>query len=59
MIRAHLAARMVSQVIPINIEDGVIVHMHEFVHYGMLHVLLIEKVSLAEYDCTCVGGETA
>src|SRR6266702_635917 len=33
--------------------------MHEFVDDGMLHVLLIEKVSLAKHDCACVGGETA
>jgi hypothetical protein len=36
-----------------------VVHVHKFVHDGMFHVLLIEKVPLAEHDCACVRGETA
>jgi len=55
----NLATCMVSQVIPIHVEDGVIIHMHKFVHDGMLHVLLIEEVPLAKHDCACVGRETA
>jgi hypothetical protein len=50
---------MVSKVGPIDVEHGVIVHVQELVHDGMFHVFLIEKVSLAKYDCAGIWRKTA
>jgi hypothetical protein len=57
--RPHLAASMVSKVTPIDVEYRVIVHMQKLMYDSMLHMLLIEEISLAKYDCAGVWRKTA
>ena len=47
-----------SEVSPIDVEHRVIVHMQKLMYDGMFHVLLIEKIPLAEHDCTGIWRKT-
>lgn len=50
---------MVPQVVPVNLEATLIVHMHEFMHHRVLHVLRAEEVPCAKHDSTSVVLETS
>jgi hypothetical protein len=40
---AHLAAGTMTGVAPVDLGPGLVLHMHEFVYSGILHVALLKK----------------
>jgi len=54
----HLTTSMMSQILPIHVKLAMIVHVHEFMCKGILHVLFAPKMTLAKDYCTC-GMESA
>lgn len=38
------------EIIPVNLESTLIVHMHELVHHRVLHMCLAEEISCTEYN---------
>jgi hypothetical protein len=43
---------MVPEIIPVNFEPTLIVHMHELMHHRVLHMCLAEEISCTEYNGT-------
>lgn len=48
--KAHLATRVVPQVVPINLELAMIIHMNQLMNKRVLHVLFVQKPALTEGD---------
>jgi len=46
----HFAARVVLDVIPIDLEFGMIVHVNHFMYNRVFHVFLVKEPILAEHD---------
>lgn len=44
----YLTAGVVAQVVPLDVEDAVVVHVDHFVDHGVLLVLLAEESVLAQ-----------
>lgn len=55
----RLTTCVVTQIVPVDLELGVIVHVNEFVHQGVFHMTLAEKSTLAENDGTCLRAEAS
>lgn len=47
------------QVVPVNVEFAVIIHMNKLVYERVFHVPLVEEPALAQYDCTSLWAEAA
>jgi hypothetical protein len=50
---------MMPQICPVHLELAVIVHVHQLVHEGVLHVSPTVECSLAEYDRAEIRAEAA
>ena len=57
--RAHLAARVVPQVAPVDLEAAVVVRVHELVHDRVLHRAPRREAPRAEEDAPRRGVEPA
>jgi hypothetical protein len=57
--QTYLTARIVSQVTPIHVENRVIIHVQKLMYEGVLHILLVEEVSLEKDNCARIGREPA
>lgn len=55
----HFAAGMVSQVLPINLELTMVVHVYQFVDESLLHVFLAEEMTSTKYDGSRIRAEPA
>lgn len=49
-LESHLAARMVPQILPVDLELGMIVHVHQLMHQRILHMTLAPETILTEQD---------
>ena len=47
------------QIVPVDFEHALVIHMHQLVHDGMLHVSFAPESTLAEYRDTCARDEPA
>jgi len=47
------------QVVPVNFEHALVIHMHQLVHEGVFHMSLAPESTLAEYRDTRAGDEPA
>ena len=52
-----LAAGMMPQIIPIDLEFAVIIHVNKFMHERVFHMSLAEEMTLAKHYRTCLGVE--
>lgn len=41
---------MMSKIVPVDLELTLVVHMHQFMHNRLLHVLFIRELSLTKDD---------
>jgi hypothetical protein len=56
--RAHLAAGVMPEVIPVDFERALVVHVHQLVYEGVFHVSFAPESTLAEYRDTRAGNES-
>jgi hypothetical protein len=54
----YLTAGVMTQVAPVHLELGVVVHVHEFVDDSVFHVALVEEAALAENNSACFRAES-
>ena len=47
------------EIVPVDLELHMIVHMDELMHDCILHMILVQELALAEYDCASFGAESA
>jgi hypothetical protein len=50
---------MMAEIIPIDLEFGMVVHVYELVHHGVLHMAFAKESALAEQDCTSLRAEAS
>lgn len=50
---------MVSKIAPIHVEHRVIIHVQKLMYEGVLHMFLVEEISLAKENYTGIGRESA
>jgi hypothetical protein len=48
-----------TEVAPVDLELGVVVHVHELVHDGVFHVAFAEETTLTEHDRACIRAKAA
>lgn len=53
----HLTAGVMPQVVPVDLEHALIVHVHQLMYESVFHVSLIPEPTLTEYRDTGVGHE--
>ena len=53
----HLTASVVPQVVPIDFEHTLIIHVHQLVYESMFHMCLAPEPTLTEYRDAYVGHE--
>ena len=56
---AHLAASVMSQVVPVHLEHALVIHVHQLVYEGVFHVGFAPESTLAEYRDPDAGDEPA
>lgn len=54
----HLAAGVMSEVIPVDLELCMIVHMYKFMHHRVFHVFFVHVIPLTEHNGADVGCES-
>ena len=52
-MNAYLTTGVVPQIIPVDLELCMVVHMHELVHHSVLHVAFAHEPVLAQHDDPC------
>lgn len=54
----YLTASMMAEIVPVDLELGVVVHMHKLVYDRLLHMALAHELPLAKQDSACLRAES-